>query len=145
MDFSIENFDFKVNSLNSKEEIEKLLENYALRIESHEVKLTNRGFQLNKAENRSENLDEDIAELQTLIASKTTELGGYAEGSRKNQEIAIELELLNARLKKLNFRKTDTVSPLSVVEKNVDTGEAQLLLAYYTRLKDALEQRKAEV
>jgi hypothetical protein len=145
MDFTIENFDFKVNTLNSKEEIDKILDDNALQIKGFTAKLTNREFQQDKTENRSENLDEDIVELQALISSKQTEMNSYPEGSRKKQEIAIDLEMYRARLNKLNFRKTDTVSPLSLFEKNIDTGEAQLLLAYYTSIKQALEQRKAQL
>ena len=143
MDFTLENFDFKVDTLKTVPEIDELLETYALQIKGYTAKLTNREFQQDKSESRSENLDEDIVDLQALISSKKTEMNGYPDGSRKKDAIAIDLEMLEARLKKMKFRKTETVSPLLLLEKNIDTGEAQLLFAYYTRLKEALEQRKA--
>ena len=57
--------------------------------------------------------------------------------------VAIELDSAKARLRRLNFRKSETLSALSLVDKNTDTGEAQLLLLYFTRFKEALELRKA--
>lgn len=145
MDFTLENFDFKVNTLNSVAEIDSLLAEYAIQIKGYTAKLTNREFQQDKSEFRSDNLDEDIAEVQALIASKETELATFAAGTRNHEEIASELEGLRVRLRRLNFRKTETVSPFALVEKNVETGEAQLLLLYFTRFKEALEQRKAQL
>lgn len=90
MDFTLENFDFKTNLLTSGTEIDELLDECGLQIKSYEVKLGNRDLQLDKAQNRTENLGEDIAEVQALIASKETELTSFAEGTRKREEVSIE-------------------------------------------------------
>lgn len=145
MDFTLENFDFKVNTLTTVAEIDKLLDEYALQIKGIEVKLTNREFQFDKSENRSENLDEEIAEVQALVTSKETELSGLVAGTRKHEDVSIDLDGYRTRLRRLNFRKNETVSPLSLVAKNIDTAEAQLLLLLFTRFKEALEQRKAQL
>lgn len=109
------------------------------------VKLSSRELELDKTENKSENLDEDITELLAMIASKETEIKGLPAGTRKNEEISIDLDTLRARLRRFNFRKTETVSALSIVEKNISTGQAQLMLAYYNELKTALDLRKAQL
>jgi chromosome segregation ATPase len=145
MDFTVENFDFKTNLITSRTEIDELLEEFGLQIKSYELKLGNRDLQLDKAQNRTESLGVEITQVQALIASKETEMNSFAEGTRKREEISIELDTLRARLRRLNFRKTDSASPASVVEKNADSGEAELLLKYFTRFKEALEQRKAQL
>lgn len=145
MDFTLNNFDFKVDTLDNTTDIDNLLEEYVLTIKGFEVKLNNRSFQQDKAKNRSEDLDEDIAEVQAEITTKEAELANYTAGTHKHEEISIDLDSLRARLRRLNFRKSDTVAPFTLLERNADTGEAQLLLAYYTRLKEALETRKTEL
>lgn len=143
MDFTLENFDFKVNTLTTVAEIDQLLEEQALQIKGFEVKLSSRELQSDKSEYRSENLDQEIAEVQAIVTSKETELATLTPGTRTHENVAIELDSARARLRRLNFRKSDTLSALSLVDKNTDTGEAQLLLLFYTSFKTALEQRKA--
>ena len=126
-------------------EIDQLLEEQALQIKGFEVKLSSRELQSDRSEYRSENLDQEIAELQATIISKETELAALTPGSRAHENVAIELDSARARLRRLNFRKSETLSALSLVDKNTDTGEAQLLLMYYTSFKEALEQRKTEL
>lgn len=145
MDFTLENFDFKVNTLTTVAEIDQLLEEQALQIKGFEVKLSSRELQSDRSEYRSENLDQEIAELQATIISKETELAAFTPGTRAHENVAIELDSARARLRRLNFRKSETLSALSLVDKNTDTGEAQLLLMYYTSFKEALEQRKTEL
>ncbi len=145
MDFTLENFDFKVNTLTTVAEIDQLLEEQALQIKGFEVKLSSRELQSDRSEYRSENLDQEIAELQATIISKETELAALTLGTRAHENVAIELDSARARLRRLNFRKSETLSALSLVDKNTDTGEAQLLLMYYNRFKEALEQRKTEL
>jgi hypothetical protein len=143
MDFTLENFDFKVDTLTTVAEIDQLLEEQALQIKGFEVKLSSRELQSDKSEFRSENLVEEIAELQASVTDMETELAVLAPGSRKHESVAIDLDSAKARLRRLNFRKSETFSALSLVDKNTDTGQAQLLLLYFTRFKAALEQRKA--
>lgn len=143
MDFTLENFDFKVNTLTTVAEIDQLLEEQALQIKGFEVKLSSRELQSDKSEYRSENLDQEIAEVQAIVTSKTNELAALTPGTRTHENVAIELDSARARLRRLNFRKSDTLSALSLVDKNTDTGEAQLLLLFYMSFKAALEQRKA--
>jgi hypothetical protein len=142
MDFTLENFDFKVDTLTTVAEIDQLLEEQALQIKGFEVKLSSRELQSDKSEYRSENLDQEIAEVQAIVTSKETELAALTSGTRTHENVAIELDSSRARLRRLNFRKSDTLSALSLVDKNIDTGEAQLLLLFYTSFKIALEQRK---
>lgn len=142
MDFTLANFDFKVNTLTTVAEIDQLLEEQALQIKGFEVKLNSRELQSDRSAYRSENLDEEIAELQATVTAKTTELAALTPGTRAHENAAIELDSANARLRRLNFRKSETLSALSLVDKNTDTGEAELLLMYYTRFKDALQLRK---
>lgn len=142
MDFTLANFDFKVNTLTTVAEIDQLLEEQALQIKGFEVKLSSRELQSDRSAYRSENLDEEIAELQATVTAKTTELAALTPGTRAHENAAIELDSANARLRRLNFRKSETLSALSLVDKNTDTGEAELLLMYYTRFKDALQLRK---
>jgi hypothetical protein len=143
MDFTLENFDFKVDTLTTVAEIDQLLEEQALQIKGFEVKLSSRELQSDKSEYRSENLDQEIAEVQAIVTSKETELAALTAGTRTHENVSIELDSARARLRRLNFRKSDTLSALSLVDKNTDTGEAQLLLLFYTSFKIALEQRKA--
>ena len=143
MDFTLENFDFKVNTLTTVAEIDQLLEEQALQIKGFEVKLGSRELQSDKSVYRSENLDLEIAELQASVTSKETELAALTPGTRPHENVAIELDSARARLRRLNFRKSETLSALSLVDKNTDTGEAQLLLLYFTRFNEALELRKA--
>jgi hypothetical protein len=143
MDFTLENFDFKVNTLTTVAEIDQLLEEQALQIKGFEVKLGSRELQSERSEYRSENLDLEIAELQASVTSKETELAALTLGTRPHENVAIELDSARARLRRLNFRKSETLSALSLVDKNTDTGEAQLLLLYFTRFNEALELRKA--
>ncbi len=143
MDFTLENFDFKVATLNSIAEIDSLLAAQVLQIKGFEVKLSSSEFQFDKSEFRSGSLDGEITDVQAQITAKETELLSLVAGTRKYEDVAIDLDGLKARLRRLNFRKTDTLSSASLVEKNVDTGEAQLLLLYFKRFKEALEQRKA--
>lgn len=145
MGFQLENFDFKVTNLENAQDIDNLLEEYNLQIKGYQVKLSNNEFKLEKTENRSDDLDEDIRELEAEIKAKETEQTSYAETDRKYTELDIALDAFRARLRSLNFRKTDKLSPALVVERNADMGEAQLLLQYYTEFKTALEQRKAEL
>lgn len=126
-------------------DIDSLLEEYDLQIEGYQVKLSNNQLKLEKTENHNDDLQEDIRELEAAISVKESEQAGYAEGDRKYQELDIALDVLKARLRQLNFRKTDKLSPALVVERNADMGEVQLLLQYYTQLKNALEQRKTEL
>ncbi len=143
MDFTLENFDFKVNTLTTVAEIDQLLEEQALQIKGFEVKLGSRELQSDRSVYRSENLDLEIAELQASVTSKETELAALTPGTRPHENVAIELDSARARLRRLNFRKSETLSALSLVDKNTDTGEAQLLLLYFTRFNEALELRKA--
>lgn len=143
MDFTLVNFDFKVDTLTTVAEIDQLLEEQALQIKGFEVKLSSRELQSDKSEYRSENLDQEIAEVQAIVTSKETELASLTPGTRTHENVAIELDSARARLRRLNFRKSETLSALSLVDKNTDTGEAQLLLLFYTSFKAALEQRKA--
>lgn len=143
MDFTLANFDFKVNTLTTVAEIDQLLEEQALQIKGFEVKLSSRELQSDRSAYRSENLDEEIAQLQATVTAKTTELAALTPGTRAHENVAIELDSANARLRRLNFRKSETLSAISLVDKNTDTGEAELLLQYYNRFKEALEQRKA--
>ena len=100
-------------------------------------------MQSDRSEYRSENLDQEIAELGALVISKETELAALTPGTRTHENVSIDLDSARTRLRRLNFRKSETLSALSLVDKNTDTGETQLLLMYYTRFKEALEQRKA--
>lgn len=143
MDFTLENFDFKVNTLTTVAEIDQLLEEQALQIKGFEVKLGSRELQSDRSVYRSENLDLEIAELQASVTSKETELAALTPGTRPHENVAIELDSARARLRRLNFRKSETLSALSLVDKNTDTGEAQLLLLYFTRFNEELELRKA--
>jgi hypothetical protein len=143
MDFTLVNFDFKVDTLTTVAEVDQLLEEQALQIKGFEVKLGSRELQSDKSVYRSENLDLEIAEQQAIVTSKETELAALTPGTRAHENVAIDLDSAKARLRRLNFRKSETLSALSLVDKNTDTGEAQLLLLYFTRFKEALELRKA--
>lgn len=145
MDFTLDNFDFKTDLLTSRAEIDELLEECDLQLKTYQARLVNRDLALGKAQNRTEDLTEDIAEVQAKIVSREAEFNSLPEGAKRREELAVELDMLRARLRKMNFRKSDTASPAAVVEKNADTGEAQLMLAYYTRFKSALETRKAQL
>lgn len=70
MDFTIADFDFKVGDLSTAEEVDKLLDEYNLQIEALTVKLSTGELQLKRAENRSDNLIEDIQEVEAKIATK---------------------------------------------------------------------------
>jgi len=142
MDFTLVNFDFKVDTLTTVAEVDQLLEEQALQIKGFEVKLGSRELQSDKSVYRSENLDLEIAEQQAMVTSKETELAALTPGTRAQENVAIDLDSARARLRRLNFRKSETLSALSLVDKNTDTGEAQLLLLYFTRFKEALELRK---
>lgn len=141
MDFTIADFDFKVGDLSTAEEVDKLLDEYNLQIEALTVKLSTGELQLKRAENRSDNLIEDIQEVEAKIATKETELASLPDG-REKERTSIEIDGLKYRLRGLQFRRGDSSSPLAVVERNADTGEAKLLLDFYTKFKTALTQRK---
>mgnify|MGYP001070721725 CR=1 FL=1 len=143
MDFTIENFDFKVSDLGTVEEVNTLLEEYDLQIKAYNVKLETNELKLTRAENRSDTLAEDIQDVEAQITAKQTELANLTSGSRKHEEASIALDGLNFRLRGLKFRRDGSANtPLAVVESNADLGEARLLLDYYTKFKEALEQRK---
>ncbi|HAS39837.1 MAG TPA: hypothetical protein DCS93_05130 [Microscillaceae bacterium] len=142
MNITLDNFDFKVSSLTEVAEVDKLLAEYDLQIKSREARLGNREVQLQRAETRTDNLDEDILELEALIATKEFELTKYPAGSNKHGEISVNLGVDKARLEALKFRRNGNVSPVVVVERNADAGEEQVLLAYYKQFRDALLARK---
>ncbi len=60
MDFTLENFDFKVDTLTTVAEVDQLLEEQALQIKGFEVKLGSRELQSDRSVYRSENLDLEI-------------------------------------------------------------------------------------
>lgn len=145
MNITLDNFDFKVSNLTELADADKLLAEYELKIKVHEGRLGNREVQLKRAETRTDNLDEDILELEALIATKEFELTKYPEGTNKHNEIKVNLGVDKARLEALKFRRNGSESPIVVVERNADSGEEQILVAYYKQFRDALLQRKTEL
>ena len=69
MDFTLENFNFKVDTLTTVAEIDQLLEEQAHQIKGFEVKLSKRELQSDKSEYRSENLDFEITEVQAIVTA----------------------------------------------------------------------------
>ena len=55
------------------------------------------------------------------------------------------METYQLRVKKLKYQNRDTISPVAEVERNADLEEVELLLFYYTKLREALAQRKTEL
>lgn len=74
MDFTLANFDFKVNTLTTVTEVDALLALQVLQIKEFEVKLSNNELLLNKWESRSGSIDAEIAEVQALIPGKESDL-----------------------------------------------------------------------
>lgn len=145
MTITLADFSFKIEELLDVAEVDKLIEENDLRLQGLRVKLDSRSYRLNKRENRSEDLDEDIAELENKITGRESDLANETPGSVKHEEIEIELDGLRADLRKLKFRRRQKTPPSQVVESTIDAGEAQLLLDYYTELQTALEARKTEL
>lgn len=143
MDFTLANFDFKVNTLTTVAEIDAQLKLQTLQLQGLQLRLDSTDYSVDKSEFKSDNLEKEIADVQVEIAGKEVEVAGKVAGTAKHEEALIELDRLKIRLRTLNLRKNATVSPQSIVEKNLDNGEAELLLHYFTAYKTALETRKA--
>jgi hypothetical protein len=143
MDFTLENFDFKVDTLTTVAEIDSQLEVQNLQLQGLKLKLDGTDYSVDKSEFKSGSLEKEIADVQVEIAGKEVEVAGKVPGTAQHETVLIELDRLKIKLRTLNLRKNTTVSPESIVEKNLDNGEAELLLQYFTAYKTALEARKA--
>lgn len=147
MNLTISDFEFNITELSQISDVEKLLAEYNLQIRTINARMENREVLEVRSENRSEDLQEDISEVDASIAAKEVELTGHAKGSIKHTKVAIELDKLKVRKRELDLRllTSGNLSPLASVERNTDNGEAKLLLEYYRQFVTTLEQHKTEL
>lgn len=148
MNFELTNFSFNIDQLTTTEEVDKLLEEFNLKVKDYSIKLNRRDLLLQRAQNRSDNLTQDIAKVETAITEAEATLANKTPGSPEHEEADIALQTLKLRLRNYNFRKSQegsTNTPLAVVESSADLGEAQLMFDYFTNLVQTLEQRKTDL
>lgn len=142
MEFSIPDFSFQTESIDNVADIDKLLEELEIELKTLTVRVDNNELGKTLASNRSKNLLEDIQELEGRIAAKQAELSNHTEGSTKHEDVQIELEALEVRLKRLNFRKKQTQPASEIVTQNVEIAEKVLHIQLYTKFQEALNSRK---
>jgi len=147
MDITLSDFTFNTATITTTTDVDKLIEEYNLQIKGMNARLENREVLLEKAESRSEDLVQDIAEVTADIAAKEKELTGYVAGTPKYESVDINLAKLKIRLRELNHHRetTESTNPINLVERHMDNGEAKLMVEFYKLFLTALEQRKTEL
>ena len=145
MDIILNNLDFKVSGLTTIEEVDELIAEYDLQIESYNLRLQSKSYQTKRSTNRSNDVSDEITNLETKITATQNQLTGLTPGSDDHTKTSLDLETYQLRVKKLKYQNRDTISPVAEVERNADLEEVELLLFYYTKLREALAQRKTEL
>ena len=146
-EISISGADYNTSALTKPSEVQSLLETYKFKIEDLDAVLNKRKVELKKAENRSGDIVEDIAELTADITAKENELTGYVEGSDKWIEADFDLRSLKLQLEKLQHRQTKngSTNPVNLLERNMDNIALMTDLEAYKQFVAALELRQTEL